>query len=382
MVFTEIAMNIPVSSLKKLQRLLNTIRINIKEFDDFLANTPHIYRSIKGHAFEVWFDRVMRERGVKVNSIGGDSVVDRVINGKTLQLKTPYLKATAAPKVFGYRMHKTHGAEVKPHCYYKKNEFADYLVGLHPTQGVIICPRKYLPTRGEVSKRLDYPEYLADPLPFEWNTKWLNRYDLLGIKVKNNPTLAVHSESEAKYFPKLIEKIGFTDYDIIHSIIDNKNFRIWFQLIVGTIRELHFSEFARLHKITLNPPKKLKGRGSNKVDYVLDNGSRIQVKGLTKGMCSNKFLGCETQCSHGRVPNRLYRRSDFDFIVIVIDPGIIPVEKAKKLKIISKDYNFVILPISKLPRHPRSKEWGNDYIKSSFLFRPEDVTYNNFELLA
>lgn len=375
-------MKVPSESIRRLKELLNTIHVSIEEFDNFLVSNPHIYRSIRGHAFEVWFDREMRERGIVVSSLGGDNIVDRIINGKTLQLKTPYIKATFASKIVGYRMHKTHGAEIKPYCYYKKSEFADYLVGLHPTQGVIICPRKYLPTRGEISKGLDYPEYLADPLPFKWNTKWLNRYDLLDVTVDNYPTLAEHAKFEAKYFPLLIEKIGFTDYDIIHSIIDDTNFRIWFQLIVGTIRELHFIKFAKLHKIALNPGTKLKGRGSNKVDYVLDNGSRIQVKGLTKGMCSDKVLGCETQCSHGRVPNRLYRRSDFDFIAIVIDPGTIPVEKAKDLKIVSGDYNFVILPISKLPRHPRSKEWRTDYIKSSFLFRPEDVAYNNFELLA
>ena len=177
---------------------------------------------------------------------------------------------------------------------------------------MIICPKKKLKTRGEVSKRLDYPHYISDPLPFAWNTEWLNRYDLIGLLIKDHPTIVKHSKEEIRLFPQLIDKIGFTDYDILHAILDEKNFRIWLQLIVGSIREFHFEKFAKLHGIKLKPPQGLGGRGNQKVDYVLNSGKRIQVKGLTKGMCDEVYLGCETQCSHGRVPTRLYRRNDFD----------------------------------------------------------------------
>jgi len=368
--------------LNKFNALLKSIRTDAAALDLFMSKPPHIYRNIRGHAFEIWFDREMQERSGKIKSVGGDSVGDREINGHALQLKTPYIKGTVDGRVVGYRMHKTHGAEVKPYCYYTKEEFADYLVGLHPNGGVIICPRKYLPTRGEVSSRLDYPDHLADPLPFDWNTKWLNRYDLLGLKIEKPPTISGHTASEAKLFPKLISRIGFTDYDIVHAIIDERNFRTWYQLIVGSIRELHFSKFAEQHGINLNPPASLATRGTQKVDYLLDNGKRIQVKGLTKGMCKGDILGCETQCSHGRVPNRLYRRSDFDYIAIVIDPESISPKIAKTKGISSDNYNFVIVPMSKLPRHPRSDEWNDEYIKSSFLFKADEVEYNRFELIS
>ena len=374
-------MEITPEDLLKFNELLKTIKVSITDFDEFLSLNPHIYRSIRGHAFEVWFDRKMKERGVPITSVGGDNVVDRVINGNTLQLKTTYLNATIPEVTVAYRMHKTHGAEIKPHCYYKKDEFADYLVGAHPTKGVIICPRKYLPTRGEVNVEPDYPEYLADPMPFEWDTKWLNRYDLLGLNMTDYPTIIEHSKFETKYFPKLIAKIGFTDFDIIQAILDEKNFRIWYQLIVGTIREFHFAKIAKEQGINLNQPKNLSTRENQKVDYLLDSGTRIQVKGLTKGMSSDLILGCETQGSHGRVPNRLYQRTDFDFLAIVIDPNTIPAKVAAKLGIITEDYNFVIVPISKLPRHPRSDEWQGEFIKSQFLFKPEEVEYNQFELL-
>ncbi|KKP97668.1 MAG: hypothetical protein US05_C0013G0025, partial [Candidatus Nomurabacteria bacterium GW2011_GWA1_36_15] len=89
-------MEIAPSDFKKFNDLLKIVKINIEDFDEFLSLNPHIYRSIRGHAFEVWFDREMKERNVAITSVGGDNVVDRVINKKTLQLKTTYIKATIA----------------------------------------------------------------------------------------------------------------------------------------------------------------------------------------------------------------------------------------------------------------------------------------------
>lgn len=362
--------------------LLKSIHVEIGDLDTFLSTTPHIYRNLRGHAFEVWFDRQMKERGVAVMSIGGDDVVDRVVNSHTLQLKTPYIRGTVTGTVVGYRMHKTHGKEVKPDCYYLKEEFADYIVGLHPTLGVIICPRDRLPTRKDVSVQLDYPEYLADPMPFAWKSEWLNRYDLLGVDITDPPIISEHAAQEAELFPQLIAKIGFTDYDIVHAILDERNFRTWFQLIVGSIREVHFTAFAKRHGIRLNPPTHLPGRGAQKVDYVLDSGTRVQVKGLTKGMSAGEFLGCETQTSHGRVPNRLYRRTDFDVLAIVIDPHSIPEKIAQSKSISSEEYNVLLVPMKDLPRHPRSDEWGAEYIKSSFKFKASAVAYNQAALLV
>lgn len=369
------------TDLQQLKALLLTIHISLEELDTFIAETPHIYRSIRGHAFEVWFDREMAERGIAVSKVGGDDVVDRVLNGHTLQLKTPFRNGTKEGVLVSYKMHKTHGAEIKPFCFYKKEEFADFFVGMHPSSGVIICPRAALKTRSDVNPRLDYGEYISDPLPFDWQTEWLNRYDLLGIEVKNPPLPSDHSSSEVRLFPKLIEKIGFTDYDIVKSLLDEANFRTWFQLIVGTIREFHFEKFAQQNGLKLIPIEGFGGRGNQKLDYLTDSGIKIQVKGLTKGMARGGLLGCETQCSHGRIPTRLYKRSDFDYAVIVVDPNSIHPEVAAAKGIDHTKYNFCIVDIDNLPLHPRSSEWGQEYIKSSYLFNPADVEWNNAALL-
>jgi len=363
--------------------LLASIRVGVSEFDEFLSNSPHILRSLRGHAFEVWFDREMAGRGYLLDRVGGDTVVDRKFNTISLQLKTPWWNGTIENEVVQYKMHKTHGSERKPLCYYKKSEFADFLVALHPRNGVIICPKKKLKTRGEISSRLNYKEYIADPLPFEWDTEWLNRYELLGMEVAEPPALADHTKEECSLLPKTILEIGFMDYDIVHAILDKSNFRIWNQLIRGSIREFHFGKFARRKGVKLFDPSRgeLDGRERQKVDYLLQNGKRIQAKGLTTRMCGDRFLGCETQCSHGRVPTRLYKTSDFDYLVIVIDPNVLPVQLKKIQDINTEEYNFLIIPMSRLPIHPRSEEWDHPRIKSRFLFDPLQETYNNIEIL-
>ena len=363
---------------------ISEIKVTIDEFDEFLSNSPHILRSVRGHAFEVWFDRELRERGYEIEKVGGDDVVDRTYNGITLQLKTPYWNGTKNGVEVQYKMHKTHGSERQPLCYYKPDEFADFLVAMHPSEGVYICPKNRIPTRGDISPKLIHPEYISDPLPFAWESEWLNRYDLIGIDINEPPTVSEHSEYESVLLPKTIARIGFTDYDIVHSILDEGNFRIWNQLIKGTVREFHFEKYASENNVeifpSINDPS-LNGRQRQKIDYLLTDNTKIQVKGLTLGMCKNGKLGCETQCSHGRVPTRLYRTDDFDYLAIVVDPNSISDEIASEKNLNNDDYNFVILPIENLPVHPRSNEWDHPRIKSSYHFNPRETTFNNIDIL-
>ena len=374
-------MQLSQSDISQFLALLQKIKVTPEEFDEFLVGHPHIYRSIRGHAFEVWFDREMEERGYTTENAGGDSVIDRKLNGKTLQLKTPYWKSTKEGATVGYRMHKTHGAEVYPDALYKKEEFADFLIAMHPTLGVIVCPKQHLMTRSQVNPKLLYGERIADPLLFSWENEWLNKYSLLGVDINDYPKIRERSKEEAKYLPKLISKIGFTDYDIIKALLDPSNFRIWNQLIQGSIREFHFEKIAQKINLKLFPPKGLGGRENQKVDYVTKKSLKIQVKGLTKGLCKNGLLGCETQCSHSRQPIRLYKRTDFDVLVVVIDPNTIDPKIALDKGINVDDYNFLVIPMNELPKHPRSEEWGEERIKASIVFDPAQKDLNKFELL-
>jgi hypothetical protein len=370
------------SELTELEARLDQVRVTLKELDEFLAAKPHIYRSLRGHCFEVWFDRIISSAGYKITKVGGDTVYDRKLNGKTLQLKTYYIKGSSEKEnVVQYRMHKTHGSERYPDPLYLPKDFADFFIGLHPNGHVIICPRNKMPTRGQVNPKLKFPQYIADSTPFLWDTGWLDRYDLLGVEFKSKiPT--VSNDGSSKLFPKLVKVIGFSDYEIVKALLAPENFRMWQQLIVGSIREFHFERFAKKLRINLFPPTILNDtRVNNKVDYVLMNKKRIQVKGVTKSLCRGDKIGCETFGSHSHIPTRLYRRSDFDILAVVVDPGIIPTATAKKLGIKSGDYNFAFFKMKDLPLHPRSKEWGGSYIMPRFIFDAKTTKFNDTALL-
>ena len=239
--------NDPVQSFL---RRLEAIKMISAEFDGFCGGQPHILRNLRGHAFEVWFDELMARSGYDCREVGGDEVTDRTLNGHTLQLKTPHWRGTTQDKTVAYRMHKTHGRERHPEALYLPGEFADFFVGLHPDGNVIICPADELTTRRQLSPRAKWGEYIADPLPFDWDTKWLNRYDLLGI---DHTKLVFQDTSAGEILPRISKAIGYSDLQIIKGIMSDENFRVWNQLIVGSVREFHFTKsmarFKRLQGI-------------------------------------------------------------------------------------------------------------------------------------
>lgn len=341
--------------------------------EEFILSNAHIFRPIKGHCFETWFDKIILNLGIEITPGEGDDIVDRTLLEQTLQLKTPYANGTKDGEKVAYMLHKTHGLEKRPSNLYRAEDFADFLVGYHP-DGVIICPRDSIPLQSDYPGR-QWGEYLADPAIFMWNTEWLNRYDLLGLDPDKIEHL-IFNEKNTK-FPRIGEITKLSDEDIISTILKPSNFRILEQNLLGSIREWHFLNIARNNNINLR-----QGEGTDeiKVDYVLDDGRRIQVKGRTKSLCKDDTIGIEVKGSHGRIPQRLYRIDSFDFLVVVLDPLVVP-EKYYPTGIISSEFNCAVIPAADLPIHPRSIEWGQEYFKDIFKFKISDYPINNLDLL-
>jgi len=401
-------MNPEKELIEKFHDYVGNVEWDILE--EFILENSHIWRPIRGHCFETWFDKLMKKLGHKIEPVGGDDTVDRVLNGKTLQLKTPYNNGTKKDVRVSFALHKTHGLEKRPHNLYKPETFADFLIGQHPDGSIIICPKDQIPTNAEFPGRA-WPEYLADPVSFEWNTKWKNRFDLLGIKLDKIPDLA--NEEENKLFPKIGKETDLTDFEIVMTIMQPENFRVLEQNLKGSIRELHFDSACDKRKIKLTDvPKESKTREKIKVDFIAPNGKKIQVKGRTKTLCDGKIIGVEVKGSHGRIPQRLYRKSDFDILAVVLDPGSIP-EEVKGID--HNEYNFVLFSSDDLPIHENShkkmyswtmnfktgktktlfsnnpekgnfdedktKEWDDEYFKDVFKFDITKVKINDFSIL-
>lgn len=171
---------------EKFESVIEIHNLDLTIVDTIAAKDANILRPIKGVAFEIYFQKILKNAtsNLAIDSGIGDSDIDLIVNGKHLQLKTVDTGSTLKNKTVGVSLHKTHGNEKRPHNLYKKNgQTFDFLVVLHPESGVMIVPYSEIPSSNT------YPDCLADPAKFSWNNEWINRWDLLGFENLKNKTL-------------------------------------------------------------------------------------------------------------------------------------------------------------------------------------------------
>ena len=316
----------------KLDALCIAAGISRDEMDEMIASNSPAIRTIKGHAFEVIFSKILQINDIPHDEIGGDSDIDFSILGNTLQLKTPYVNG-CSEHVMAYKTHKTHGAKSESESmgyYHLASDFADYLVGLieyDPFQ-VFIIPRKDIPRHPDDHRFLDSPVYIDLD-----EDRYINNFKQLGISedIMYPPIVNL---GRRELLPLTAEKIGVRSNYIIDAIYRPENFRIWDMNLRGFIRENHIRNLIQEFELEMYDPREITDR-PEKVDLVLRKRNseqfvRFQIKGLTFG--SSRIRGvdsevlCETQLSRGRVndhptQSRLYLASDFDALLIAMDPA-------------------------------------------------------------
>lgn len=348
----------------KADILCSVMRITRTDLDQVIARHSEVSRTIKGHAFEVVFDSMMSINDIPCMEIGGDTDIDRVINEHTLQLKTPYVNGCSEGIVL-YKTHKTHGAKSQTESvdyYHKIEDFADYLIGLvsYEPFAVLIVPKERLP------RVAGYPEYIESPMYLKIDDPLTNNnFQQLGItKTMYFPTnLLTPGHNECLPVSSMLLQLK-SDY-ILRAIFIKDNFRIWDMNMRGFIREHILSKYLIAGNIKAYPPTVTGLDRSDKCDLVLKDRHnqyvRFQVKGLTwKGTVLdgiNTRIDCETQLSRGRVndhptQSRLYKVTDFDSLIIAVDP---PYSNTLSLATFGRhDYhwNFYCVPMSKLRKHP------------------------------
>ena len=341
-----------------------------KVIEATIMTTSHIWRPVFGHCFETWFKRVMEGAGVEVQYTGGDTMTDMTIRvaGRDigLQLKTPTTNATKHGESITYTLHKTHGRERIPYNLYQRKDFPDYLVGCHP-DGFVVIRNEDLPSHKE------YPTRLKSTVKLGW-TDGLNDYRALGLP--ENIRMPDFSWKN-KEFPMIGKVTKLSDYDILDTLRRPENFRLMKQNLVGTMREWHFVRIAVDEGILLRKA----GTGKEiKFDFTTPTGKTIQVKGRTKTLSKDGRPCVEVKGSHGRIPQRLYKKKAFDFLVIVLDPFTIP-EEYMPAGVDRREFNCVVIPESHLPLHSRSDEWGAKYYKDIFCFEIDEYDMNRLDLL-
>ncbi len=339
------------------------VKIDWETIDDLIVSDANIIRPIKGAAFEYIFDLLVNNNfDIEIKPGTGDTDIDRMFlknnNVKiTMQLKTCVTDSIKDKKSFCINLHKTHGLEKRPNnlypmkwpcpiCKHDGEEFPDFLLVLHPQNGILIIPKEKIP------ENKTYLGHYDDPVCFEWNSEWLNRWDLLGFPNFKGKNLERRNIPTQKKFPKLSKLVNLTDEEIISMMLKPENFRIIDMNLRGNLREPALVRLFKENKLNLIPP----GIPYAKFDKKTEKGIRIQIKGPSKSMCDieKNTLGVEVMGTHGKGAIRCYSESDFDFLGFVIDPQYINPSLGLK----TDEYHFCIIPISSLPIHYKNKIWN------------------------
>ncbi len=135
--------------------------------------------------------------------------------------------------------------------------------------------------------------------------------------------------------------------------------------IRGFARETIFTEYLKSMHIKMYLPREAGRPRCDKADHAIKNGSKfilLQMKGISTNNCNfglpDPVLATETQLTRGRVndhatQSRLYLATDFDFLILGIDP---PVTKLCRTIIGSEpklQWEFYAIPTLKLLMHQR-----------------------------
>lgn len=347
--------------------------------DEVVVSNQNILRPVKGHAFELLFDEIVHKylRCEIKPGPGGDTDVDRIlINGKgeriILQLKT-FATATVMENVrFGVSLHKTHGEERRPrnlypihwpcpYCDHDGEAFPDFLILLHPEKGVLIIPKDKIP------ESKTYLGHYADPAVFDWNSEWINRWDLLGFPAFRGKSLERRFVPKQEKLPQIAEIVHLTDYEIVQMWLMPENFRTLEMNLKGNLREPAFATWLKDLGVESHAPADV---AYPKYDRVTSKGTRIQIKGPSKNLCNTakKIIGVEVMGSHRQGADRMYSESDFDYLGLVIDPRYIPDD----IPLDKSRYHYCLIPLGELPLHYKNKRWGTyDRIYPNCKFRIE-----------
>jgi len=337
--------------------------VDYEIIDDLIMSDNNILRPVLGHAFEFIIEEiVIKKLGGSIVHSGGDSDIDLVIVDKynrkhTCQIKT-LNKSTIKEKIeFGVNLHKTHGLEKRPNnlypiswpCKYCKHDgdaFPEFLIIPHPDKGILIIPKDSIP---ENRKHLGH---FADPALFDWNSIWLNRWDLLGFNEFKGVYLERGKIEKQEFLTKVCEKVNLNFNELLSVWLRPANFRMISMNLRGNLREPFIINKLKQLGFKVEMPK-----GKYPKHDLIVNNKKIQVKGVSKRLFDNEklTLGVEVMGTHGNGFIRRYSESDFDYLCVVIEPIY-----NKNFIVDSKnDYSFFFVPSKDLPLHYRNGfEWN------------------------
>ncbi len=353
-----------IKARDKLDTLCRVLQLNHAQLDRLIVENSQVMRTIKGHAFETAFEHLLTQRGYEVTTIGGDKAIDLRVNQRTLQLKTPYEGGTKEG-IVSYKTHKTHGAKSEQESieyYHSADEFAEFLVGLvsYKPLRILFLSKEDLPRHSQD------PNRIISPFKIDWTTHpALNAFHRIGVENIGETSTDLTPNASFELLPRTAKELNLTTDIILNTILSEPNFRIWDMAIRGFSRELYFRDWLRENSVQFFDPADCRGERALKADLALlhvatDTFRFFQVKGLSVNHCQfskdKSRVGVETQLTRGRVndhptQSRLYLFSDFEFLIIGLDPSIAQMYNAELGIETELRWEFYAIPVEDLKPH-------------------------------
>ena len=367
---------IPKELKERFEKIIEIKNIDWASIDAVAQKDANILRPIKGIAFEEYLKKIIKryDSTIRIEDGVGDSDVDLYVNGVAIQAKTQVSGITKAGTKIGVALHKTHGDETAPFNLYSTEEPTfDILCIQHPEKGILVVPFDRIPRHKKWEHRL------ADPAYFPWDSTWLNRWDILNINLPNGTQLDTREIPQDSELPFLSNQTFLEDYEIIEMLCKPEYFRAAVMGLKGNLKEEMFIQHLKDSGLTVNGDTPT----YSPYDVLIYKDSsvyRVQIKGTSKNMCDvrTKDLGTEVMGPHGQFPTRGYKKSDIDYVAIIISEDQLPQHKSVK------EVNFIIVPIEDLPLHYLIGK-GKENIKKGFgnykwnLPEFSDVIYPNLK---
>jgi hypothetical protein len=355
----------------KFESIIEIKNLDWEIMEEVAMSDSNILRPIKGVAFEEYFKKIVLKNypHAKFEDGVGDSDIDFILNGYKLQLKTPDKGTTREGVKVGVALHKTHGDETRPNNLYKSNNPTfDFLVAFHPQSGIFIIPYNEIPRHNK------YPEHLADPAQFDWNSEWLNHWELLGFDNSRGKTLDDRTVPQDSELPLLSAETFLEDFEIIEMLCKPQYFRAAVMGLKGNIKEHWFKYRLRELNYHIEHPTESYAKYDVKLLNKRKELKRVQVKGTSKNMCSieKMTIGFEIMGTHGQFPSRGYKKSSLDYVAIIISedqlPNHFPIESG---------LHFILINIEDLPLHSFIGNGIEGKEKGTLNYKWNDPNYND-----
>jgi hypothetical protein len=272
----------------------------------------------------------------------------------------------------GINLTKTHGDRSGVGGCYKINDF-DTLVFydvdfLNPYFAKVV----EIPLNKKDSGRLSSKYKIIRPDERKLNLFYSDFLKIMKMKnEKFHVAIEEFRKKEGLSYKELLEKVCNLNFEEIDSLFCDENFR----LIVGVkgfAAEEYFNVFLDTNKI---PYLQIKDMYS-KVDHLVKEKIRVQVKTIHSRSTNKDYWGFKTHKSHGSGVGELYKDDHFDFIALFV--GNEMDESHSKYFPKSVVNQFILIPISDLERHPNHP----GYLKRVSKVLKSKYTVNDITVLA